>query len=319
MILADKILMLRKNNDLSQEELAEKLGVSRQSISKWESAASIPDIDKIIDMSKLFGVTTDYLLKDDMETAQYADGTNDGPRKIGLEETNAFIADKISYMKKVGLGVTLCILAPVPLITLPVLCGAEELGAGIGMVSLLAIVAAAVAIFIISSYSQERYKFIERGEFELSYGVEGVLRHKLEGSGPRRTAIIAIGVVLCIISPIPLIVAGLTNAGDFVCAIFTALLLVIVSFAAYLFVGTSGCKDAIDMLLRQGDYDAAEVRHNERAGKLGGIYWPLVTAGYLAWSFVTNRWDMTWIVWPVAGVLFGAICAIVKAAQKDCK
>lgn len=67
MILADKILSLRKNQGWSQEELAEKLNVSRQSISKWESAASIPDIDKILELSKLFGVSTDYLLKDSIK------------------------------------------------------------------------------------------------------------------------------------------------------------------------------------------------------------------------------------------------------------
>ena len=62
MILADKISELRKKNDWSQEELAGQLGVSRQSVSKWESAASIPDLDKILKMSELFGVSTDYLL-----------------------------------------------------------------------------------------------------------------------------------------------------------------------------------------------------------------------------------------------------------------
>ena len=65
MILADKIIEERKRLGLSQEELAEKLSVSRQSISKWEGAQSIPDINRIIEMANIFGVTTDYLLKDD--------------------------------------------------------------------------------------------------------------------------------------------------------------------------------------------------------------------------------------------------------------
>ena len=64
MILADKIAELRKKNGWSQEELAGQLGVSRQSVSKWESASSMPDLDKILKMSEIFGVSTDYLLKD---------------------------------------------------------------------------------------------------------------------------------------------------------------------------------------------------------------------------------------------------------------
>ena len=70
MILADKIIKLRKQRGWSQEQLAEMLNVSRQSVSKWEGGLSIPDLDKIIKMSSLFGVSTDYLLKDEMEEKQ---------------------------------------------------------------------------------------------------------------------------------------------------------------------------------------------------------------------------------------------------------
>lgn len=63
MDLSEKILSLRKAKDLTQEELAEKLNVSRQSVSKWESAQAVPELDKIVVMSAVFDVTTDYLLK----------------------------------------------------------------------------------------------------------------------------------------------------------------------------------------------------------------------------------------------------------------
>ena len=62
MSLGDKIAELRRQRGWSQENLAERLGVTRQSVSKWESGASVPDLDKIIGLSELFGVTTDYLL-----------------------------------------------------------------------------------------------------------------------------------------------------------------------------------------------------------------------------------------------------------------
>ena len=67
MILAEKIMKLRKQNGWSQEELACMLNVSRQSVSKWESGASIPDLDKILKISQIFEVSTDYLLKDEIE------------------------------------------------------------------------------------------------------------------------------------------------------------------------------------------------------------------------------------------------------------
>ena len=63
MNMADRIQYLRKTKGLSQEELADKVGVSRQAVSKWESEQSTPDLEKIITMSELFEVTTDYILK----------------------------------------------------------------------------------------------------------------------------------------------------------------------------------------------------------------------------------------------------------------
>ena len=72
MILADKIITLRKKAGWSQEELASQLGVTRQSVSKWEGAQSVPDMDKVVQMSRLFGVTTDFLLKDELSEEEPA-------------------------------------------------------------------------------------------------------------------------------------------------------------------------------------------------------------------------------------------------------
>ncbi len=63
MDFSEKLLTLRKANNLTQEELAEKLDVSRQSVSKWESGQATPDLEKIVEISAVFDVTTDYLLK----------------------------------------------------------------------------------------------------------------------------------------------------------------------------------------------------------------------------------------------------------------
>ena len=119
MIFAEKVLNLRRKNGWSQEELAEKAGVSRQSVSKWESAASIPDINKILELSRIFGVSTDYLLKDDMEDVEFIrEDDGDGTRRVSLEEANAFLRDKRVQARQIARGVLLCILSPVLLILL---------------------------------------------------------------------------------------------------------------------------------------------------------------------------------------------------------
>ena len=63
MNISDRIQQLRRTSGISQEELADKIGVSRQAVSKWESEQSVPDVDKIVAMSNYFDVTTDYILK----------------------------------------------------------------------------------------------------------------------------------------------------------------------------------------------------------------------------------------------------------------
>ena len=108
MILADKIIDLRKKAGWSQEELAEKLGVSRQSVSKWEGAQSIPDMNKILQLSELFGVSTDYLLKDSMEAAEPVptqDAETEGTTFVSMEEANAFLSYKAESAPRIALGV----------------------------------------------------------------------------------------------------------------------------------------------------------------------------------------------------------------------
>ena len=82
MRLSDKIVALRKTNGWSQEELAEKLNVSRQAISRWEGATAQPDATNILQLSKLFGVTTDYLLNDEYES------DNDLPKVKEIKSDN---------------------------------------------------------------------------------------------------------------------------------------------------------------------------------------------------------------------------------------
>ena len=129
MILADKIIELRKKNGWSQEELAEKVGVSRQSVSKWEGALSVPDLDKILLMSQIFGVSTDYLLKDEFGEPEYTE-TKNAPaaeetplRRVSMEEAASFLEAKKQTAPKIALAVFLCIVSPIVLILMDGLSG----------------------------------------------------------------------------------------------------------------------------------------------------------------------------------------------------
>lgn len=91
MNMADRIQYLRKTNGISQEELAVKVGVSRQAISKWESGQSLPDLEKIITMSDYFGVTTDYILKGIEPVADKEQKSSELKSKILYIASTAFV------------------------------------------------------------------------------------------------------------------------------------------------------------------------------------------------------------------------------------
>ena len=104
MIFADKLILLRKKAGWSQEELADQMNVTRQSVSKWEGAQSVPDLEKMLRLSELFGVSTDYLLKDEIEEAEHIDSSDDTPslRRVSMEEANAFLSVKLRTAKTIS-------------------------------------------------------------------------------------------------------------------------------------------------------------------------------------------------------------------------
>ncbi|MBO7424177.1 MAG: helix-turn-helix transcriptional regulator [Clostridiales bacterium] len=110
MTIADRIQSLRKAKGMSQEELADAAGVSRQAVSKWESEQSIPDIDKIVILSEIFDVTTDYILKgiEPVETNDHKTMADVIDQKV-LTQKNSKRAKTILKWVLIGLGAILLV------------------------------------------------------------------------------------------------------------------------------------------------------------------------------------------------------------------
>ena len=323
MILADKIIDLRKKAGWSQEELADKLGVSRQSVSKWEGAQSVPDMNKILQLSDLFGVSTDYLLKDSLETAEPVsarDAEAEGTTFVSMEEANAFLSYKAESAPRIALGVLLCILSP---ITLLLLGGAQESGrlpltelqaAMIGLIVLLLMVAGAVLLFVLTGMKGSKFEYLQKDALDTAYGVSGMVRERMQREEADHTRRIAIGVVLCVLAAIPLFVLILWQGEDELYGVLgVSAVLTLAAVGVHTIVQTSVPWEGYRMLLEEGDYTRSAKRSNR---KYSGIYWGIMTAGYLAASFFTRRWDVTWIVWPVAGVLYGVFMEVTKLREK---
>lgn len=329
MILADKIINERKKNGWSQEELANMLSVSRQSISKWEGAQAVPDLQKILKMAEVFNVSTDYLLKDELEPEVFTSSNYQGEtakedipvRTVTLEEANSFLKLENRIAPIIANAVSLCIISPALLIFLAALSQkgflSEELAAGIGLVSLLILVAVAVFMFITSGSKTKQYEYLEKEVIETSYGVTGMVKEKQKAYNQTHSSHIALGVMLCILSVIPFFLAlFLFGKNDSFVAAAVSLILIIVAIGVNLIVRTSIISSSFNKLLQENDYSIQTKKDNAVLEPIAGIYWTLTVAGYLAWSFITDRWDFTWIVWPIAGILYGVLVSVVKIIKK---
>lgn len=326
MILAEKVMTLRKKKGWSQEELAEKLGISRQSVSKWESAASIPDIDKIIALSGLFGVSTDYLLKDELETEEEREipvvYEEEDSKNVSLEEANDFVKLRKKLALPEAAGTAVCVLSPVPLMILSGLTETGKTGlradmaGGLGVTFLLLLVAAGVAILIWGGMKLGKYEYLEKENLTLQYGVKGMAEKGREEFAKTYGIAVTAGTVLCILGVVPMMIAAAFSAPDGVYVYCLALLLGLLAVAVFLFVWAGSIKGGYDILLQEGDYTAEEKQVKKKIAFFPGAYWCLVVAVFLAVGFFRDEWKYTAYIWPVAALLFVVLWIIVKAVAR---
>lgn len=322
MIFAEKIIRERKKNGWSQEELAEKMGVSRQAVGKWESSQSVPDLDKVLQLAKLFGVTTDYLLKDEIEAEEYAESAEDTVRRrVTLAEANEYLSVRERASGRIALATALCILSPIPLFVLGagselgVFGISENLACGIGLVMLFLLVAPAVLLFIKTGFEHTPYEFLETEPFETEYGVSGMVKEKQKAYRDTYTRYNYIGACICVLSPVALLIGAFTER-EFFTVLMLCLTIAAVSVGVTMFILAGVRWASMQRLLREGEFSKERKNKNQISELIASVYWLLATAIYLAWSFLSNDWEITWVVWPVAGVVFAAVEIIYDFIEK---
>jgi len=314
MILADKIIRLRKKNGWSQEELADKMNVSRQAVSKWEGAQAVPDLDKILQLGSLFGVTTDYLLKDELEDEEFTDTVGyPEVKRISIEEANSYLEQRKRSSILIALATFLCILSPITLIILggaseiPSLNISENLVGIVGLVVLFAFVICAVAIYIYCGFKNEMYTFLDKNvPFELEYGVKGMVAERKKQFRDIYVRWNIIAACICIFSPVSLIVSAF-GENEMLSVIMLAVTIVLAGVGASIFIAVGVRNASMLKLLREGEYSESEKEKSGLREGVGFIYWGVITAAYLAWSFISGDWHLSWIVFALGGVLFPAV------------
>ena len=325
MILADKIINERKRCGWSQEELAEKLSVSRQSVSKWEGAQAVPDLQKILKMAEIFNVTTDYLLKDELGSEPvdgpvYTEDKEYNVRKVSMEEANAYIDTVKENSPKVALGVLLCVVSPIVLIVLAGLAEIglipENAGVAIGLGVLFGCIVLAVFEFVVYGSKIDKFEYLEKEDFETEYGVDGMVKEKRSKTEEVFNKLILAAVLLCVACPIHLVITAVLGASSMVIISMVALLLAIVAVAVYIFVAVGCVSDSYKILLKEKEFSKENKKGDKIVGAVAGTYWLVVTAIFLYLGFVSNQWNRNWIIWPIAGLIFASIMTILHAVVR---
>lgn len=327
MIFADKLIQLRKKSGWSQEELADQMKVSRQSISKWEGAQSVPDLEKIVRLSQLFGVSTDYLLKDELEeenSIRVDAEESPSVKRVTMEEASAFLAVKEATAKPIAYGAFLCILSPICLFLLtaasevPSYHITEGVAVGIGMSVLLVLVTIAVALFISAGNKTSQYAYLEKEVFETEYGVTGMVKERRDRFKEAHNMSCVIGAGICILSAIPLFCSVMVDEdNDLFAVCMLSVMLVLVGIGVIFFIRSGIIWESYHKLLQEGEYTRQNKQHPSIQGVVAVVYWMLATAIFFTGKlWMGYSWEDGWVIWAVAGVLYPAVIAIVHAVEE---
>ena len=281
----------------------------------------ISDFGNIEEVAPVLGITTD-LIQDPPTGDATAPATRYPP--VTLDEAQAY-ADAMRRIRfRFSAAVMLFVLSPSALISLPVaaMSGLLPIAEGVavfaGLLVLLAFVAVGVVVILATSRETDPYSHISEGRFGKNPTVTRWANALAAEHERPRIRALQIAVALWILAPIPLIAFALlldgSPADEFWTVIGVVLVLVFVAAGLGVLLPQIWAHTVAEEL----GTDAGTMADDEErsiVSVIAAFYWPLLTAIFLAWSFIGNAWSISWIVWPVGAVLFGAIAAGGSAVE----
>ena len=187
-----------------------------------------------------------------------------------------------------------------------------------GIIIMLIIIAAATALVVYGAFRTSTYEYFENEIFETDSETGEMVKNKKEGYRKIYVRNMVAGISLCILAAIPLFAANIMGDGPLK-SIMAAAVLIIVGIGVFLIVKGSIMWGSFDRLLQEGDYSIKEKIENHKNSIISDIYWPLVTAVYLIYSFTSGNWGRSWIIWVAASVVYPAIRSSASYVRKNKK
>lgn len=280
----DNLIKLRKRDQLSQDALAEKIGVTRQTIYKWESSITYPELDKLMDLAKIFNVTVDYLVDGDIDE----------------EETELPKEQVIKAIKKQGLFLGISIAVIIIGVSLLVLFSETNIflsvGLGIGVILLGSLLTTIVSL------KMEAFKKI------YNINISFTKKEKIKEHN-NNVVYTSIGVAIILIAVLQLIITAIfvdDKSYEDVYMIYSAsLLLFLIAISVLVFV-YSGTIYSLYEDPKSLTKTYKPKKEEELVGKICGVIMILATIAFFIVSFVFGQWEFCWLPFAIGGVL----CAI---------
>ena len=298
MNFGNRLSLVRKEKGLNQEQLAEMLGVTRQTIYKWEASITYPDIDKLCDIAKKLGVSTAYLLEE-CEPILHTEANEEVPR---VTDKNVLTAHFISFSRLIAIA-TFIILTGVA--QLVILAGLEiPVLDTLSVVFLLVAIFSAVIIYVYAGITHENYLSTVTGE--VSFCTE-----ETEANKKRFTLKIVSGLIIIFSAIILLVVSGFSN-NSVLPIICTGIMFVSLAFACSLFI-TGGILNELYTNPRKSlAIHRANGKKDSLDDTVSGIIMLLATAVFVIFGFLYDAWHPAWIAFPIGGILCGVASSIIK-------
>ena len=196
----------------------------------------------------------------------------------------------------------------------------EDRAGSLGMIIMFLFLIVAVPVIIINSLKISKYEYLEKNKLALEYGVKEAVAERKEAYAPTFHKSIAAGVAIVLVGVLLLVIPAIVYQEEKLVEIgevyALGAMLALVAVATFFFVKSSWIYGGFEKLLQEGDYTLEQKRNAKKVEAFSGAYWCIVTAIYLAVSFTENRWDSTWVIWPVAAVLFAGVICIINAVSR---
>lgn len=250
--------------------------------------------------------------------------------QITLNEAKAFAEARRKTGPRFAGAIALCIVSPALLVSLASLGSSGEFGFNdqtgslIGLVALLILVTIGVLMFVRSGQDLEPFKHIQEGKFTRSASVEHWAQSLATEHSQHRSVRLQIAIALWILAIVPVLAFAMLPSfaelpSNSWSGVGVALTLVMVAIGILVFIPSSWAAATAESLTQEGrpapESGQPDEEDRSLVGVVASIYWPLLTAIFLGWSFIGNAWDRSWIVWPIGAVLFGAITGGLGALE----